>query len=134
MDVNNDKQADFCRAVGDAQLACSLTAGNTVGGAAVYSSVTDWGYADRRYMADVNGDGKADLCRAVGDSSGAGSFLDCLSMGSGGVLSGGHQSAQISDWGYPDRRWVAPLVDHGEYCRAVGNSAAPDSWMACQVF
>jgi hypothetical protein len=138
VDINRDNKADLCRAMGDtagpnSYLGCSITTESSIGGVTTFSPVSDWGYADRRYMMDVNGDGRADFCRAIGDSYGPNSFMGCLLMGDSAALAGSTQT-QLQDWGFADRRWLAKTAGHGEYCRAVGNTVAPGSWLSCQVF
>jgi hypothetical protein len=83
VDFNGDGKADYCRSVGSdsgagSYLGCSLSTGSGLSGEyTVMSQISDWGYSDRRWMADFNGDGKADYCRSVGSDSGAGSYLNC---------------------------------------------------------
>jgi RHS repeat-associated protein len=99
------------------------------------SSLSDWGYADRRWWVDFNGDGKTDYCRAVGNSWGNGSYLGCsLSTGTG--LSGEFTvQVPVSDWGYSDRRWWVDFNGDGktDYCRAVGNSSGNGSYLGCSL-
>ncbi|MDI1434648.1 hypothetical protein [Polyangium sorediatum] len=136
-DFNGDGKADYCRAVGNSSgsgsyLSCSLSNGSGFSGD-VLAPVGDWGYGDRRWMADFNGDGKADYCRATGNSSGAGSYLRCsLSNGSG---FSGDVLAPVGDWGYGDRRWMADFNGDGkaDYCRAVGNSSGAGSNLGCSL-
>jgi hypothetical protein len=139
VDFNGDGKADYCRAVGtssggpNSYLRCSLSSGSGFSGE-VFSPIDDWGYSDRRWMADFNGDGKADYCRAVGTSSGAGSYLRCsLSSGSG---FSGDTWPLVDDWGYSGRRWMADFNGDGkaDYCRAVGTSSGgANSYLRCSL-
>jgi hypothetical protein len=95
--------------------------------------VADWGYGDRRWMADVNGDGITDYCRAVGEGYGPNSFLGCsLSIASSGHLD---IMTPVSDWGYGDRRWFADVNGDGsaDYCRAVGEGSGANSFLGCSL-
>ncbi|MBI2395654.1 MAG: hypothetical protein HYV09_39175, partial [Deltaproteobacteria bacterium] len=100
---------------------------------ALIGETPDWGYSDRRWMADWNGDRKADYCRAVGNSGGAGSYMMCsLSTGTGRRDA---YVAAVGDWGYSDRRWMTDWNGDGktDYCRAVGNSGGYGSYLLCSL-
>jgi len=135
IDFNGDGKADFCRAVGaqnNSWLGCTFSNGTTFTASVdIWATVGDWGFSDRRWMADFNGDGKVDYCRATGASSGPGSFLTCsLSNGAG---FGGTVSTPIADWGHAGRRWMADVNGDGraDFCRAVGESSGGFSWLGC---
>jgi hypothetical protein len=114
--------------IGSGHCAMSLTT-------PVPPSLADWGFADRRWMADFNGDGKADYCRAVGNSSGAGSYLACALSTGIGLESEYSTMAPVDDWGYADRRWMVDFNGDGkaDYCRAVGKSSGSGSYLACSL-
>ena len=80
-DENSDGRADYCRATGSSsgsgsRLRCTLSRGNLLLGDSVIN-IADWGYSDRRWIADSDGDGRAEYCRAIGSSWGSNSFLSC---------------------------------------------------------
>jgi len=95
--------------------------------------ISDWGYDDRRWMADFNGDGKSDYCRATGASGGAGSYLTCAFSNGSGFPS--QTSSQVWDWGYSDRRWMVDFNGDGkaDYCRATGYSSGAGSYLTCAL-
>jgi hypothetical protein len=99
------------------------------------SSLTDWGYEDRRWWVDFNGDGLPDYCRAVGNSGGAGSFVGCSLSNGAGLATEYSVLVQLSDWGYSDRRWWVDFNGDGraDYCRAVGSSSGAGSYLGCSL-
>jgi hypothetical protein len=139
VDVNGDRKADYCRAVGEGSgpnsyLTCTLSTGTGLGGD-VTVQIDDWGYSDRRWMADFNGDGKADFCRAVGDTSGPNSYLACTFANGSGFTHGIDVMMPMSDWGYSDRRWMVDVNGDGkaDYCRAGGEGWGGSSYLVCSL-
>lgn len=118
VDFNGDGKSDYCRATGASSgpgsfLTCSLSNGSEFS-STVSAPISDWGYADRRWMADVNGDGKADFCRAVGESSGGFSWLGCAFSTGTGFNNDIDVWFPMPDWGGPaDRRFMADVNGDG---------------------
>jgi hypothetical protein len=80
-DVNADRRADFCRAVGGAphvsrRMDCVFSAGTGFAGGYL-SEVIDLGYDDSRRFVDFDADGKLDMCRVIGNEKHFDSALHC---------------------------------------------------------
>jgi len=136
IDWNGDGKIDFCRATGNSSgsgsyLQCSLSTGT--GAQDIWVPIGDWGYDDRRWMADWNGDGKIDFCRAVGQPSGPGSYLQCAFSNGNGAND--MMVGEIQDWGYGDRRWMIDWNGDGkaDFCRATGNTSGSGSYLSCAL-